>query len=105
MMQIKSSMKQKQTQIHREQICGSMGVSPGGSEVKGSASNAGDLGSIPGFDLWVRKIPWRRKWQPTPVFSPGESHGWKSSGGYHSWGHKESKFAGHKTCGSMCFLL
>ena len=28
-----------------------------------------------GFDLWVGKIPWRRKWQPTPVFSPGESHG------------------------------
>ena len=27
-----------------------------------------------GFDLWVRKIPWRRKWQPTPVFLPGESH-------------------------------
>ena len=27
------------------------------------------------FHPWVRKIPWRRKWQPTPVFSPGESHG------------------------------
>ena len=27
-----------------------------------------------GFDLWVGKIPWRRKWQPTPVFLPGESH-------------------------------
>ena len=27
------------------------------------------------FDLWVRKIPWRRKWQPIPVFLPGESHG------------------------------
>ena len=27
------------------------------------------------FDPWVRKIPWRRKWQPTPVFLPGESHG------------------------------
>ena len=26
------------------------------------------------FDLWVRKIPWRRAWQPTPVFLPGESH-------------------------------
>ena len=29
----------------------------------------------PGFDPWVRKIPWRRKWQPTPVFLPGKSHG------------------------------
>jgi len=27
------------------------------------------------FNLWVRKIPWRREWQPTPVFLPGESHG------------------------------
>ena len=27
-----------------------------------------------GFDPWVRKIPWRRKWQPTPVFLPGKSH-------------------------------
>ena len=32
----------------------------------------------PGFSLWVRKIPWRMEWQPTPVFSPGESHGQKS---------------------------
>ena len=29
----------------------------------------------PGFNLWVRKIPWRREWKPTPVFLPGESHG------------------------------
>ena len=32
----------------------------------------------PGFDPWVRKIPWRRKWQSTPVFLPGESHGQRS---------------------------
>ena len=31
----------------------------------------------PGFDSWVGKISWRRKWQPTPVFLPGESHGQK----------------------------
>ena len=30
------------------------------------------------FDPWVRKIPWRRAWQPTPVFLPGESHGQRS---------------------------
>ena len=34
--------------------------------------------------------PWRRKWQPTPVFLPGESHGWRSLAGYGPWGHKES---------------
>ena len=34
------------------------------------------------IDLWVGKIPWRRKWQPTPVFLSGESHGQKSLMGY-----------------------
>ena len=42
------------------------------------------------FNPWVRKIPWRRKWQPTPVFLPGESHGQRSLGGYSPRGHKES---------------
>ena len=35
-----------------------------------------------GFDPWVDKIPWRRKWQPTPAFLPGESHEWRSLVGY-----------------------
>ena len=35
-----------------------------------------------GFDPWVGKIPWRRAWQPTPVFLPGESHGERSLAGY-----------------------
>ena len=39
-----------------------------------------------GFSLWVRKIPWRRKWQPTPVFLPGKSHGERSPGGLQSMG-------------------
>ena len=34
------------------------------------------------FSPWVGKIPWRRKWQPTPVFLPGESHGQRSLAGY-----------------------
>ena len=38
----------------------------------------------------VRKIPWRRKWQPTPVFWPGEFHGQRNLAGYSLWGHKES---------------
>ena len=42
------------------------------------------------FDLWVRKIPWRRGWLPTPVFLPGEFHGQRSLVGYSPWGHKES---------------
>ena len=40
------------------------------------------------FRPWVGKIPWRRKWQPTPVFLPGESHGQRSLMGYSPWGHK-----------------
>ena len=44
----------------------------------------------PRFDPWVGKIPWRRKWQPMPVFLPRESHGWRSLVGYSPWGRKES---------------
>ena len=43
-----------------------------------------------GFSACVGKIPWRRAWQPTPVFLPGESHGQRSLAGYSPWGHKES---------------
>ena len=43
----------------------------------------------PGFDPWVRKIPWRRKWQPTPVSVPGESHGKRSLVDYSPRAHKE----------------
>ena len=42
------------------------------------------------FELWVRKIPWRRKWQPTPVLFPEKSHGQRNLAGYSSWGRKES---------------
>ena len=42
------------------------------------------------FDPWVRKIPWRRKWQPTPVFLRGKSHAQRSLVGYSPWGRKES---------------
>ena len=44
----------------------------------------------PGFDPWVGKIPWRRKWQPTPVSLPGKSHGQRSLVGCSPWGCKES---------------
>ena len=42
------------------------------------------------FDPWVGKIPWRRKWQPTPVFLPGKFHGQRSLAGYSPWDHRES---------------
>ena len=46
--------------------------------------------SIPGFDFWVRKIPWSREWQPTPVFLPGELHGQRSLAGYSPCDGKEA---------------
>ena len=43
---------------------------------------------------WVKKMPWRRKRQPTPVSLPGESHGQKSLVGHSPWGLKESDTTG-----------
>ena len=42
------------------------------------------------FNLWVRKIPWKRVWLPTPVFLPRKSHGQRNLEGYSAWGCKES---------------
>ena len=54
------------------------------------AQTVKNLPAVPGFDPWVRKIPWRREWLPTPVFLPGESHGQRSLVGDSPWGRKES---------------
>ena len=62
----------------------------GGSVVKNSSASAEDAGD-PGFDPWIGKIPWRRKWQPTPVFLPGKAHGQRSLVGYSLGGHKVLK--------------
>ena len=48
--------------------------------VKNLPANAGDIRER--FNPWVGKIPWRRAWQPTPIFLPGESHGQRSLAGY-----------------------
>ena len=45
---------------------------------------------VPGSYLGAPFLLWRRKWQSTPVFLPGESHGWRSLVGYSLWGRKES---------------
>ena len=55
---------------------------PGDSVVKNPPAKAGAAVSIPGLGT----CPWRRKWQPTPVFLPGKSHGQRSLVGYCSWG-------------------
>ena len=76
----------------------------GDSAVKNLPVSAGDAGLIPGgsdgksvclqcrrprFSSWAGKIPWRRKWQPTPVLLPGKSHGWMEEPASPR-GHKES---------------
>ena len=55
--------------------------------VKNSLAGAGD--SRLGFDPWVGRFPWRRKWHRTPIFSPAKSHGQRSLGGCSPWGHRE----------------
>ena len=64
--------------------------------VKNTIADAEDVRC--GFDPWVRKIPWRRAWQPTPVVSPGESPWTEEPGGLQSMGsqrigHDRSDFA------------
>ena len=58
---------------------------PGGSDGKSVCLQC----RRPRFDPWVRKMPWRRKWQPTPVLLPGKSHGRRSLVGYSQWCRKE----------------
>ena len=59
---------------------------PGGSD----SSICLSICRRPGFDPWVGKICWRRKWKSTPVLFPGKSHGQRSLVGYSLWSHKES---------------
>ena len=47
------------------------------------------------FDPYIRKILWRRAWQPTPVFLPRKSHGQRGLVGYSPWGQKESDTTEH----------
>ena len=74
---------------------------PGHSDGKESACKAEDPGSNPR----VKKIPWRRKWKPTPIFLPGEFHGQRSLVGYSPWGHKESNMTEQLTCHFSAFQL
>ena len=60
---------------------------------KNPPANSGDIRD--GFDPWVGKIPllpWRRKWQPTPVFFPEESHGQRSFMDYSPWGRERVRY-------------
>ena len=56
--------------------------------VKNPFANAGDIANVGSIPRSKKKY-WRRKWQPTPIFLPEESHGQRSLTGYSPWGHKE----------------
>ena len=64
-----------------------VGGFPDGANVKDSTCQCRRFG----FDPWVGKTPWRRKWQPTPVSLPGESNGQRSLAGRSPWGRKETQ--------------
>ena len=70
--------------------------------VKNKAAGAGDVMRC-GFNPWVGKSPWKRKWQPTPVFLHGESHGQRSLVGYSPWGCKELDTTEHTH--TICLLI
>ena len=73
---------------------------PNGSVVRNPPVREGEA-----RDPWVAKIPWRRKWQPTPVFLPGESMDrgvlWDI---VHGVGHKEQTEHTHSTLGIVCYI-
>ena len=56
--------------------------------VKNPPANVGDVRHQ--FDPWIGKSPWRRRWQPTSIILPGESHGQRGLLGYSPWGRTES---------------
>ena len=56
------------------------------------------------FDPWVGKIPWRRKWQSTPLVLPGKSHGQANLAGYSPWDHKEMDMTEQLNTGSKITL-
>ena len=58
-----------------------------------------------GRNPWVRKIPWRRKWQPIPVFLPGKSHVQRRLAGYSPWGCKESDRTEQRNNTTVCTAL
>ena len=72
----------------KQNTASKLGKVPGGSKVKNPPARQEPQAC--GFDTWVKKIPWRGAWQPTPVFLPEESHGQRSLEGYSPWGRKKS---------------
>lgn len=69
---------------------------PGGSVAKNPPDNTGDAGD--GFDSQVGKIPWKSKWQSTPVFLLGKPHGQRSLASYSPWSCKSRTLLSMHAC-------
>ena len=76
---------------------------PQGLSSKESVCSAGDMGERHRFNSLVGKIPWRRKWQTTPVFLPEKSHGQRSLAGCSPGNHKESDTTEHARIRRGCY--
>ena len=91
----KGSQRRKTLPLGSKISPGSLGFEtysfPSGSDSEESTYNARE----PRFGSWLGKISWRREWQLTPLFPPGESHGQRSLVGYSPWGCKESDTTEH----------
>ena len=74
---------------------------PGGSDGKRTYLQC----RRPGFDPWVRKMPWRRDWLTTPIFLPGEVHGQRSLAGYNPWCCKELDTTERLTLSFFSFII
>ena len=73
--------------------------------VKNPPAIAGDSrDAVRSSNPWVGKTPWRREWQPTPVFLPGKSHGQRSLVDYSPWGCNESDRTEHSTVYEAAYL-
>ena len=101
---------------HSQCCCTFIFCFPGGSDGEGSTCNARDhlqCGRL-SFDPWVGRIPWRRKWQSTPVFLPREFHGQRSLAGCGPWVCKsQTQLSNYHPemcsvltyCGNWCIFL
>ena len=72
---------------------------------RGASSKESTCQRRHGFNSWVRKILWRRKWQPVPVFLLGTFHGQRSLVGYSPWGPKELDVTEHIHSEKRCFFF
>ena len=60
----------------------------------------------PGFDPWIKKVPWRRAWQPTPAFLPENPNGERSLAGCSSWGRRVAHdWASKHTCQFLYYFF